>query len=186
MLLPTRFWITKGIGESDISALSALDDAFMEAGIGYQNHVIVSSIPPATEIQPKIDQIKGMTFVPVVNTMKTLQPSSIIYVVRSLNTGVRGEEIAASIALAKVSIPSENKNNMCSLAFESHGHNIKDVEEEALAGLKEMIERRKANVVENWGDSGFKTVTSHLVVEKSYGCAATFVVFDPFTFENKI
>ncbi|MBY9000904.1 MAG: hypothetical protein KGD64_08330, partial [Candidatus Heimdallarchaeota archaeon] len=81
MSTPTRFWLTQGNGESNVSKLSANDEAFIQSGIGYQNHVMVSSIPPSVEIQPRILSQKGVTYVPFKDDFKLIPPSSILYVV---------------------------------------------------------------------------------------------------------
>jgi len=46
-LVPKRFFITSGKATSDISGLNAFDRALIEAGIGEQNLVAVSSVIPA-------------------------------------------------------------------------------------------------------------------------------------------
>jgi pyruvoyl-dependent arginine decarboxylase (PvlArgDC) len=183
-MLPTRFWLTTGKGESDVSELNAIDSAFLDAGLGYQNHVAVSSIPPEKEIIPKIDHKKGITFVPVKDEFILLPISSVIYVVRSMNTGKIGEEIACSIALAKVELKIEQEPSKCVLAFETQGSSLIDVERNALAGVKKMVKIRKANLQDDWGNSGYKIISSSLEIKEKFGCVIAFVVFDPFTYEE--
>ncbi|MCK5409045.1 MAG: hypothetical protein KAJ30_02165 [Candidatus Heimdallarchaeota archaeon] len=185
MIIPSRFWITKGIGESDVSELSAFDESLMNAGIGYQNHVLVSSIPPSIEIQPKIITRHGLTHIPVGDEWKLIPSSAILYVVRAMKTGKRGDNVATCISLAKVAINTTDANFECILAYEAKGSSQEIIEKKALSGLKEMVNRRHANLDESWGKSGYKTISSSLEITKEFGCSASFVVMDPFTFKHE-
>ena len=69
------------------------------------------------------------------------------------------------------------------LAYETSGIDLEKVKNEAILGVKNMAEKREAKLDLTWGDSGFKTITSALKVNKNFGCSASFVVFDPFTFK---
>jgi len=60
--LPTRFWVTTGIGIHPEHSINAYDQALYMAGISEQNIIAVSSVPPADMIYPKI--IDGITYVP--------------------------------------------------------------------------------------------------------------------------
>lgn len=182
MTIPSSFWITSGKGESDISELSAIDAAFMDAGIGFQNHVVVSSIPPTLEITPKIDSELGTTRVFIEDEWKMIPSSAIIYVVRSIETGKKGEIVSTCIYLAKVKIVQDSEEINCILAYEAKGRNQTHVEKLALSGLKEMVERRSAVIDKTWGNSGFKSITSSFEIQKEYGCSTSFVVMDPFSF----
>ncbi len=158
----------------------------MNAGIGYQNHVLVSSIPPSIEIQPKIIAQHGLTRVQVGAEWKLVPPSAILYVVRAIKTGKRSDNVATCISLAKVEIKTNDANLECVLAYESNGSKLDVVESMALSGLKEMVERRHAILDENWGNSGYKIISSSLEITKKYGCSVSFVVMDPFTFKHEI
>jgi len=186
MTTPSRFWITNGIGESDVSELSAFDESLMKAGIGYQNHVLVSSIPPSIEIQPKIVAQYGLTHVPVGDEWKLIPSSSILYVVRAMKTGKRGDNIATCISLAKITIDTTTPYLECILAYEANGSSLKLVEAIALSGLNEMVKRRQAILDESWGNFGYKIISSSLEIKKEYGCSVSFVVMDPFTFQHEI
>lgn len=185
MSTPTRYWLTKGVGESDFSQLEAMDKAFMNAGIGYQNHIVVSSIPPLLEINPKINEKEGITLVPIDNEWRLLPISSIIHVVRSINFGKSGNVLASCIALAKIGVENNEEEFQCILAYEATGARINDVEKEALNGVKAMVEERNGRLNDNWGDSGLKIISSNLVVKSIYGCSAAFIVFDPFTYKKE-
>ncbi|MHA1418512.1 MAG: pyruvoyl-dependent arginine decarboxylase [Candidatus Heimdallarchaeaceae archaeon] len=185
MTIPSRFWITKGIGESDVSELSAFDESLMSAGIGYQNHVLVSSVPPSIEIQPKIVAQHGLTYIQVGSEWKLIPSSAILYVVRAIKSGKKGDSVATCISLAKVTIITGDETLECVLAYEANGSNPEVVNRTALSGLKEMVERRQAILDENWGNSGYKIVSSSLEITKEYGCSVSFVVMDPFTFKHE-
>ena len=185
MTIPSRFWITIGIGESDVSELSAFDESLMNAGIGYQNHVLVSSIPPSTEIQPKIITQHGLTHVPIGDEWKLIPSSAILYVVKAIKTGKRGDNVATCISLAKIAIDTNESTLECILAYEAKGSNLEIVEKKALFGLEEMVNRRHAILDESWGKSGYKIISSSLEITKEYGCSVSFVVMDPFTFKHE-
>ncbi|MHA1668705.1 MAG: pyruvoyl-dependent arginine decarboxylase [Candidatus Heimdallarchaeaceae archaeon] len=183
-ITPTRFWLTSGEGESDLSELLAIDAALLSAGIGYQNHIVVSSIPPSEEIVPKVDSEKGITTVPLQNKWEMVPFSSLLHVVRSMKTGIKGETLASCIALVKIKTNDRESNEGCLLAYEISGSNLRKIEELALLGVKGMAEQRNATIDHSWGDNGFKKVSSSIKVKKNYGCSASFVVFDPFTYTS--
>lgn len=183
-MLPTRFWLTVGKGESENSKLEAIDAAFMDAGVGYQNHVTVSSIPPLEEIYPQIDRKKGITYITVESKPKLLPLSSIIHVVKSISVGKKGERISCSIALAKATVTIADNTEECILAYESQGTSQNEAEEAALKGVKKMIEHREGKIQEIWGDSGYKLISIDLLIRNNFGCVVAFVVFDPFTYEK--
>lgn len=180
---PSRFWITTGYGESNISELNAIDSAFVDSGIGFQNHVVVSSIPPAEQIFPKIDSKRGTTYIPIGNQNYELPLSSIIHVVRSMKTGGKGDTIASCIALARVKIIENNISKFCIFAFESSGKEIKEVESKAIRGVHAMIEKRSVELDSSWENNGFKLISKTQKVQQEFGCVASFVVFDPFTYQ---
>jgi len=182
MLTPTRFWLTAGIGESDNSKLEAIDLAFINSGLGYQNLVLVSSIPPINEISPKIDSSKGTTHILCNNEWKLLPFSTVTHVVQALNTGETGENLASCIALVKIIVEINNAKEKCMLAYEEIGNELNQTEQRALQGVKSMIKHRQGVVDESWGESGFKLISSFLNVKKKFGCAVAFVAFDPFSY----
>ncbi len=183
MGIPTRYWIAYGVGESDVSKLVAMDKAYMNCGLGYQNHVVVSSIPPVERINPQIHKDKGITFIPLNGELKLLPFSEVIYVVRAMKTGIKGEVLCSSVSLTKVSTIVEGEEHQCMLAYESTGTDLNNTELESLAGLIDMVQERKAIVDETWGNDGYETFCSSLEVSKKFGCSVVFVVFDPFTYK---
>lgn len=184
MGVPTRFWITSGIGESDVSELVAMDKAYMNCGLGYQNHVIVSSIPPVEQIHPEIHKDKGITFVQMKNGQKIVPFSEVIHVVRALKLGKKGDTLCSSISLARITSLVDGEELKCFLAYERTGNDHSKVESESIAGLTEMIQERQATVDESWGTNGYETFSSSLKVQKNYGCSVVFVVFDPLTYKT--
>ena len=185
MNTPTRYWVTSGIGESDVSELVAMDKAYMNSGLGYQNHVIVSSIPPVEKINPRIYKDKGITYVPLNGEHKLLPLSEVIHVIRALKTGEKGENLCSSISLAKISTLIEGEEHQCLLAYEATGTNLKDTELDSLAGLIKMVNERQAIADETWGNDGYETLSISLKVNKKFGCSVIFIVFDPFTYKCK-
>ncbi len=185
MSTPTRFWLTAGIGESNGSKLEAIDLAFHNSGLGYQNLVVVSSIPPINEISPKIDSQKGTTYILCNNEWKLLPLSSVIHVVQAINTGKTGEELASCIALAKISVEINDITEKCMLAYEEIGSDLNQTEQQAIQGVRTMIKHRQGVIDKSWGESGFKLISSFLNVKKKFGCSVAFVVFDSFTYQSR-
>ena len=183
MSTPTRFWLTAGIGESDRSKLEAIDSAFYNSGLGYQNLVVVSSIPPVNETSPKIDSHKGTTHVLCNNEWKLIPFSSVIHVVQAMNTGKTGEGLASCIALAKINVEINDVTEKCILAYEEIGSELNQTEQLAIQGVQTMIKQRQGVIDESWGESGFKLISSFLNVKKKFGCSVAFVVFDSFTYQ---
>lgn len=183
--IPTRFWVTKGKGESDVSSLVAFDKVLIDAGIGHQNHILVSSVPPSIEIKPEIDHIRGITHVPVKNKKKILPPSSNVHVIRAKRLGTKGEINSASIALAKVIMDIDNRDSDFFLAYEKPGHDSEETIKAAKKGVSALVENRNAYLDKRWNDNGFKIVTETLEITKKYGACAVFVVFDPFTYKQR-
>ncbi|MHA1687105.1 MAG: pyruvoyl-dependent arginine decarboxylase [Candidatus Heimdallarchaeaceae archaeon] len=180
MVIPKRYWLTAGVGESNFSPLVAADKAFIQAGIGYQNHVLVSSIPPVKEVKVKIDSKLGLTsIVEQDGSSHLIVPSTILHVVRAMKIAQKGEKISACIALCKVNLTFQNKTYSCLLAYENTGHDLKETKEEALAGVKNLVQSRNVKIDVTWGENGFKVISSSLTVQKKFGCVASFVVFDP-------
>ncbi len=83
--LPTKFFVTSGAALSEISDLNAFDQALLNAGIGEQNLVSVSSILPVG-----IQQVDK----------RTLPMGAITHCVLSQQRGNEGEMISAGIAYA--------------------------------------------------------------------------------------
>ncbi|OLS31868.1 MAG: Pyruvoyl-dependent arginine decarboxylase [Candidatus Heimdallarchaeota archaeon AB_125] len=185
MSKPTRFWVTSGIGESDLSELDAIDKAYMNSGLGYQNHISVSSIPPAIEISPEIDKEKGITYVNLNDKLSIIPFSANIHVVKSLSCGSTDENLSTCIALAKIYVNVNDFEIPCILAFESKGEFLEETKTKALDGVKSMVRERKADIDSSWGSSGFKIINSNLKITKKHGCSVSFVVFDPFTYQNE-
>ncbi|MCE7742085.1 MAG: hypothetical protein GOP50_06470 [Candidatus Heimdallarchaeota archaeon] len=183
MGIPTKYWTVAGTGESDVSQLVAMDKAYMDCGLGYQNHVVVSSIPPVERITPQIHKDKGITFVTVINELRMLPFSEVIYVVRAMKKGTKGEILCSSVSLTKITTLIEGEEHQCLLAYESTGTDLKNTELESLAGLIDMVQERNAVVDESWGNDGYETISSSLTVKKEFGCSVVFVVFDPFTYQ---
>lgn len=179
-MIPKTYWLTSGVGESDYSPLVAKDKAFIRAGIGNQNHVIVSSIPPVIEAKVKIDPEKGITAIQQPDgSFRTIPNSTIIHVVRALKVGKEGERISACIALCKVKLSIDGKTEPCLLAYENTGNSLEETVNGALQGVKELANNRNVEIDKEWGENGFKVVTATLTVSKAFGCAAAFVVLEP-------
>ncbi len=81
--LPSKFFVTSGKAISKVSDLNAFDEALLNAGIGEQNLVSVSSVLPVG-----VGQVK----------LRELPMGAIIHCVLAQQRGGEGEMIAAGIA----------------------------------------------------------------------------------------
>mgnify|MGYP006418378639 CR=1 FL=1 len=88
MQLPTHFFLTQGVAESDVSPLNCFDAALLDAGVTHCNLVPVSSILP-----------KGCEEIQVV---PSLPPGCILHCVlaraEGIHDGVEGDQISAALA----------------------------------------------------------------------------------------
>ncbi len=83
MLPPKKFFVTSGRAVSRVSDLNAFDEALLNAGIGEQNLVYVSSILPIGVKQTR---------------RANLEMGAITHCVLARQTGSEGETISAGIA----------------------------------------------------------------------------------------
>lgn len=81
--LPSKFFVTSGKAMSKVSDLNAFDEALLNAGIGEQNLVSVSSVLPVGVTQVKL---------------RELPMGAITHCVLAQQRGGEGEMIAAGIA----------------------------------------------------------------------------------------
>ncbi len=124
MLVPTKVFLTKGIGRHKYQ-LKSFEEALRVAGLAQQNIVQVSSIlPPKCRI---ISREKGL---------EQLVPGQICYCVMArADTNEQGRLVASSVGIA---IPKD-KNNWGYLS-EVHGHGMNqqeaaDLAEDLAAGM---------------------------------------------------
>jgi len=121
-LLPKKFFVTSGRAESMISDLNAFDKALINAGIGEQNLVSVSSVIP-----------EGARQVP----QRQLPMGAITHCVLAQMRGSEGEMIAAGIAYAY------RKDGKGGYVAEGHLHGTKKALREVLEWkMEEMAKLR--------------------------------------------
>jgi arginine decarboxylase len=116
-LVPTRMFLTKGVGRS-IYQLKSFEDALRQAGVAQQNLVSVSSIlPPKCRIIPREEGVKS------------LRPGAITFCVMArCDTNEHGRLIASSVGIA---VPRD-RNNWGYLS-EVHGHGMSKQEAEDMS-----------------------------------------------------
>lgn len=120
--VPTKFFVTSGRAVSRVTDLNAFDKALLNAGMGEQNLVSVSSILPAAVKQiPK----------------KKMPRGAIVHCVLAQMRGSEGETISAGIAYAY------RKDKQGGYVAEGHGHMNKKAMREILQWkLEEMAKLR--------------------------------------------
>lgn len=120
--VPTKFFVTSGKAVSRVTDLNAFDKALLNAGMGEQNLVSVSSILPASVKQiPK----------------KKMPRGAIVHCVLAQMRGSEGETISAGIAYAY------RKDKQGGYVAEGHGHMNKKAMREILQWkLEEMAKLR--------------------------------------------
>jgi len=161
ILVPKSYFIVHGVGEDDLSWLNAFDNALDDAGITNYNWVCVSSILP---FNTEEDKSKSLP-----------KEGSILFCVMSRIDGVKGNQISAAIAVAKVI--DEKKFKKFGLVVESTSKEAKEKNMELLLTnkLEEMCRLRKMKIIE------FKIEHSRLLkIKKKYGTALAVVVFNDY------
>ncbi|MDI6707799.1 MAG: arginine decarboxylase, pyruvoyl-dependent [Candidatus Thermoplasmatota archaeon] len=120
--VPTKFFVTSGKAISRVTDLNAFDKALLNAGIGEQNIISVSSILPGT-----IKQVPK----------KKLPTGALVQCVLAQMRGSEGETISAGIAYAF------RKDRQGGYVAEGHGHMNKRAMKEILQWkLEEMAKLR--------------------------------------------
>ncbi len=153
MFKPKGFFVTGGVGISDISSLNAFDNALKDAGLADYNLVPVSSIIPrdAAEVKP-------MEF----------EKGTIVFLVLAVCRGFSGDHVRAGVAWARA------EEDLMGIVMEYSEKG------DALTEARTELERRLS---EAFAVRGLKAgeVKTHLeslgVPEGSFGCVVAAVVF---------
>lgn len=154
-MLPKKYFLTSGSGESETSPLNAFDLALAKAGIAHCNLVPVSSIIPVQAVEVKNANIK---------------PGSVTFVVMAEAKGKKGERISAGVACIKP------KGAMHGLVVESSGRCSRgELEDVLIEEIKEMCRTRHFEFNEP------KTLIEEFYVKMKYGSALAALVFVPQT-----
>lgn len=120
--LPTKFFVTSGRAVSKISDLNAFDEALINAGVGEQNLVSVSSVLPVG-----IQRVRR----------RPLPRGAITFCVLAQQRGGEGEMISAGIAYAF------REDGEGGYVAEGHMHGTKRAMQEVLAWkMEEMAKLR--------------------------------------------
>jgi arginine decarboxylase len=151
---PTRFFVTSGKALSPVSELNAFDKALIDAGIGEQNLVLVSSILPVG-----IKQVEK----------KKLPQGAITFAVIAKQSGNEGEMISAGIAYAF------RKDGHGGYVAEGHLHGPQKNLKEYLQW--KMIEMAKLRNVE-LQEIRFKTEELSIPMDNYGVCLAALVFLD--------
>ncbi len=152
MLIPSKFFVTSGKATSKVSELNAFDVALIEADIGEQNLVAVSSVIP---IGAEMTDDHNM------------EMGAITHCVLSQMRGKEGEVIAAGIAYAF------RKDQKGGYVAEGHLHgSAKNLDVELRNKMKEMARIRGIEL------SDVNTVTEELKIPMGcFGCCVASLVF---------
>jgi len=148
-LLPRKYYVTTGVGFSNISKLNAFDNALRQAGISHLNLVAVSSILP-----------RNVTECKEIN----LEPGTITFTVLSVEYGITGDEITAGIALGF----SDNYGYI----LEAHG---KKSVNQIISELNQMFKDLERETGFKFRNIIHKVATSK-VTDKKFGCALAAVL----------
>ncbi|MCQ2086280.1 MAG: pyruvoyl-dependent arginine decarboxylase [archaeon] len=151
-LVPTKFFVSSGSSVSTVSDLNAFDRALINAGIGEQNLVLVSSIIP--ENAKQIDRVK-------------LSMGAITHCVLSQMRGFEGETISAGIAYAY------RKDNRGGYVAESHLHGSgESLKAELQRKIWEIAKIRRVEITDvNFVIEELEVPANH------YGCCIASLVF---------
>jgi arginine decarboxylase len=151
-LVPSKFFVTHSSAVSQTSDLNAFDKALINAGIGEQNLVSVSSVIPigAERIEPR-----------------EMPMGAVTHCVLAQMRGCEGETIAAGIAYAY------RKDGKGGYVAEGHIHGSAESLREILAcKMREMSEIRNVE----FGDIIYATEDLKIPMD-NYGCCVAALVF---------
>jgi len=155
-LVPTRMFLTKGVGRS-IYQLKSFEDALRQAGVAQQNLVSVSSIlPPKCRVIPKNEGLKY------------LRPGAITFCVMARSdTNEHGRLIASSVGIA---VPRD-RNNWGYLS-EVHGHGMnkqeaEDMSEDLAAGMLGTTLGLEVDPNKAWSEKEQAYKASGLIIKTS-------------------
>lgn len=151
-LIPSKFFVTSGSATSPVSPLNAFDLALMEAEIGEQNLVCVSSVIP---VNAEITENRKMPM------------GAVTHCVLAQMRGSEGETISAGIAYAM------REDGHGGYVAEGHLHGSRDsLKEELKNKMNEMSRIRNVE----FGEITF--VIEELKIPKGeYGCCVAALVF---------
>jgi len=150
--LPSNFWIVKGEGQSDTSALNAFDNALLSCGIAGLNLIQYSSVIPFSS-----------TFITDPIAIPFGSQTGVILAKESSGEGFK---ISSGIAVGK--------SSEYYVVFENHKRSsVDEVEEELLSQVEEAVEMRGGTLEEIFIESVESDVTM------KYGCNIVAIVFDP-------
>ncbi len=151
-LIPTKFFITSSSAVSPISGLNAFDRALINAGIGEQNLVSVSSVIPIGAEQ--IDPVE-------------LPMGAVTHCVLAQMRGTEGEMISAGIAYGF------RKDGKGGYVAEGHLHGSKESLKKDLQWKMEEMARLRGIEFER---IGFVIEEQEIPVD-NYGCCVAALVF---------
>jgi arginine decarboxylase len=151
-LIPSKFFITSSCAISEISGLNAFDRALIEAGIGEQNLISVSSVIPIGA--EHIDRC-------------SMPMGAITHCVLAQMRGTEGEMISAGIAYAF------RKDGKGGYVAEGHLHGSKEsLKEDLQWKMEEMARIRNIEL----GVIGFAMEELEIPMD-NYGCCVAGLVF---------
>ncbi|HKM09818.1 MAG TPA: pyruvoyl-dependent arginine decarboxylase [Candidatus Methanomethylophilaceae archaeon] len=151
-LVPSEFFVTSGSAISPTSSLNAFDVALINAGIGEQNLVSVSSVIPEKAVYVGI---------------KKMPMGAVTHCVLAQMRGSEGETISAGIAYVM------RKDGKGGYVAEGHLHGSKDsLEDDLIWKMEEMGRIRGVELGE------ITLVTEELKIPAdNYGCCVAALVF---------
>jgi arginine decarboxylase len=120
--VPSRFFTTSGSAVSEVSDLNSFDQALIDAGIGEQNLVPVSSVLPQG-----IEEVEPMD----------LERGAVTHCILAEERGTEGELISAGVAYGY------REDGEGGYVAEGHGHMSRDSLEEILVWKLEEIGRHR-------------------------------------------
>lgn len=151
------FFVTKGVGQNDLSAINAFDEALTEARIADCNLVKVSSILPENP-----QRLVEIPEIPI---------GEIVFCVMARLDGKKGETVCAGLGWAIGIRKADGRRHGMVLEATSHGteHELKH---DLMKGLKDLASRRNFTIEEH----GIET--SYLPqISRGHGSAIVVLVY---------
>jgi len=157
--IPYEYFITSGIGESDITIhAGSFDQALKDAGIHNANIITYSSIMPKKA--RKVEK-------------RELKFGSVAETIMAVANGEKGQRVTAGLIIGWV---YDSKNNKIGgLVAEYHGNDEEEKAKETLMrSIKEMFESRFPS---DYQLKDMEIYTRSFVPKKKYGTAIVAIVF---------
>jgi len=173
--IPCTYFLTKGIGESDITVhAGSLDDALENAGIENFNILKYTSIMPG--IAKRIDRPKKDIFEVDHKGAPKIVHGSVCETIMAEKTNLIGERATAGLIIGWIYDKKTNRR-VGGLVAEYSGHEEEPAAAEALKRMMDRMAKQRLKNRPNLEVRDIEIETASIVPKKKYGTAIVVIVF---------